>query len=183
MSEDFVIGQHVIAQWQEGPGGKWWLKLNDAVFSTQDIISAFREWVDEGPPQKSEVDKIECVYCGASGFIEVMEGEYMHEEMCDNCQGTGELPWYGRSHRKQGREIMEENQPMDTHLTNLGQHLRQAAICLETRYSHAMDYKELCAVSKEVKQMREKLEVVSEEQWMRNLARILPETGGEDGEE
>jgi len=50
MPKEFVVGQHVIAQWQEGPGGKWWLNLHDAVLSTQDGISAFREWVDEGPP-------------------------------------------------------------------------------------------------------------------------------------
>jgi len=74
---------------------------------------------------------------------------------------------------------MKAKQPMDPHLTNLGQHLRQAAICIETRYSQAMDYEELCTVSREAKQMREKLEEASEESWMRNLARVLPETGSE----
>jgi len=77
---------------------------------------------------------------------------------------------------------MEENQAMDTHLTNLGQHLKQAAICIETKYSHAMDYEELCTVSRAAKQMRERLEETSKESWMRNLARVLPEGGAEEGD-
>ena len=53
MPKEFVRNHYVVAQWQPTQCGKWWLKLNGAVFSTQDGISAFREWVDEGPPEPS----------------------------------------------------------------------------------------------------------------------------------